>query len=120
MRMDETIGKLEQDNLIFDTTHPIDVKSITLVGGKNFIKRGTLINSNGEVWSGKSNEIADCILCDDIDTGTTGGSSMVVAAYRSGHFIRQSIIVAEGKTLSPEAETQLRNNGIFLSNAVLI
>lgn len=115
MKGNETIGTMQADNLIYDTLHPLDVKSITLAAGQGELKRGTLIASDGTVWNDGTGA-ADCILTDDVGTE---GAAAVATAYRSGHFIRQNIIVASGKTLTAKAETELRNGGIYLSNAMI-
>ena len=121
-RRNEIIGVSEPDNLIFDDKFPLDVKSVNIVSGQGLLKRGALIaipdDGEGLLWSETAGEIADCILCDDLDTGDTATADIFVGtAYRSGHFIRQSIIVAEGVELTDAAETELRNGGIYLSNA---
>jgi hypothetical protein len=117
----ETVGTVDQDNLVYDDKFPIDVKSVTLAAGQGVLKRGTVIaaitDGDSVVWGGDAGQTADGILCDDVDTGTAGAVSGVV--YRSGHFIRQMLIVSEGATLSASAEVELRNGGVYLSNAVL-
>ena len=121
----ETIGKLEPDNLVFDSKFPLDVKSVTLSPRQGVIKRGTVIGilDDGKcvVWSGDDGIQADCILSDDLDTGTEGHSRapVVGTAYRSGHFIKQALIVAEGSELTAAAEDELRKGGIYLSSAVM-
>lgn len=58
---------------------------------------------------------ADCVLTDDVDTGTT--ADVIVEAYRTGHFNRNALIVTTGDTVD-NSENVLRNKGIFLSDSV--
>lgn len=60
---------------------------------------------------------ANCILCDDVVTGT--GSAVVAVAYRSGHFVRNKLIVKAGYTFAAADEAALRSGGIYLDNAML-
>jgi hypothetical protein len=121
----ENIGKYEPDFLVYDTKIPIDTKTIQAQSGQGTLKRGTVIavtasDFTGAAWTGDGGQIADSILCDDVDTGDTGGSSVLAHAYRSGHFARQALIYGAAVTeISETGEKELRDAGIYLSNAVL-
>lgn len=123
MKGNETIGKFKPDNLIYDPKMPIDTKTVELASGQGVIQRGSVIGltapeTEGALWSDATDEVADSIVCDDVDTGDATGDKVVVEAYRMGHFTRQELIVADGKELTKKAEKQLSDAGIYLSNAV--
>jgi hypothetical protein len=120
------------DNLIFDAGMPLDVKTATLAAGQGVLLRGSLIAEDGTLFSAAevitpgaeygdpsttTGSNPDAILAADADTGT--GGTVNAAAYRTGHFVRQSVILAEGATLTAEAEKILRDAGIYLSSAAL-
>jgi hypothetical protein len=112
------VDAVSYDNLIADTTHPIDVKSVVLQGGQGVLKRGTvlgIITASGlavPVDSTKTDgsQVADCILTDDVDT--TDGN-VTATAYRSGLFNRKALIFG-GTDTADEHETKLRELGIYL------
>lgn len=126
MLANELIGTCEPDYLVYDTKIPIDTKTITLKSGAGVVARGTVIafaadkpGIEGAPWTGAGSEVANCIICDDVDTGNDAGTSVVAHAYRSGHFARQALILGTGATeLSQPAEKQLEDAGIYLSNVV--
>jgi hypothetical protein len=120
------------DNLIFDAGMPLDAKTATLAAGQGVLLRGSLIAADGTLFSAvevvtpgatyddpptTTGSNPDAILAEDTDTGT--GGTVNAAAYRTGHFVRQSVLVAEGASLTAEAEKILRDAGIYLSGAVL-
>lgn len=128
-RMDEKIGALEYDGLICDSKYPIDVMSVKVAASQGVLTRGTVLAlSTGTAGTGNmvilgataaSNETlaANCILADAVDTGT--GDAVVATAYRSGHFVRDALIVKSGYTVTAADEEALRNGGIYLDNAVM-
>jgi hypothetical protein len=127
-RMDEKIGALEYDGLICDNKYPIDVMSVKVAASQGVLARGSVLAlSTGTAGTGNmallgttgaSNETltANCILADEVDTGT--GDAVVATAYRSGHFVREAIVVKSGYTMTTADEEALRSGGIYLDNAV--
>lgn len=127
-RMDEMIGALECDDLICDSKYPIDVISVKVAARQGVLARGTVLAmSTGTSGSGNmvilgttagSDEVpaANCILADDVDTGT--GDAVVATAYRSGHFCRNALIAKQGYTMTTADEEALRTGGIYLDNDV--
>lgn len=115
-------GSSTSDNLIAGTTHPIDVKGITVLTGQGVLKRGTVLGIITESGKGKKvdsgasdgSQSADCILADDIDT-TSG--DVVTSAYISGEFNRGALIFG-GTDTAAKHEATLRQNGIFLKDVV--
>lgn len=123
MKGNEKVGEFNPDNLIYDSKLSYDTKTISIPSGQGEVKRGTLIaftdpDAPGVIWTGAEGEVANCIICDDVDTGDTEGSTTVAHAYRTGHFTRQALILGEDE-LTKKAEKQLEDAGIYLSNAVL-
>lgn len=129
--LNETIGTLEYDGLIYDGRHPVDVKTVKIRAGQGVLARGTALALSGGtggddamVALGTAAEAdetltADCILADEVDTGAEAGTAVVGVAYRTGHFTRQNIIVKNEYTLTAKDEAELRTGGIFLSDAVI-
>lgn len=128
MRADKYLGEFETDDLIYDSTYPIDTKGVRLRKGQGTLKRGTVLAiSRGTAGTGEAvmlgceaaeNETFEIegILTDAVDTGTgEGASSMFTTAYQSGKFNRNRLIVSEGYTISPEDERVMRECGIFLA-----
>ncbi len=126
--LNETVGVMTPDNLIYDSKHPLDVKSVKIRSGQGLLKRGTILSlSTGD--EGDENHVvlgtaavvdeiltADAILCDDVETGEVVGSTLFATAYRSGHFARNYLAVKAAYTLTQDDETELRSGGIFLSH----
>lgn len=135
--LNETIGTMEYDNLIHDTYPEATVFAVTLaaVSAETMLKRGTVLarNADGKMVvlgsdvsdgmeeSEPDNEaastpaVANCILANDCIAGT---DEVDVEAYRTGHFNRNKLIVAEDYTLTADDEEALRSVGILLSDAM--
>jgi hypothetical protein len=58
-------------------------------------------------------QIADCILSENENTGTSPGADVQSVAYKDGKFNRQALVVAEGDTVAAHEE-ELRAKGIIL------
>ncbi len=120
--VDNNYGEHTPDNLINDTTHPIDIKGITLKSGQGVLARGTvlgIVTIGGKAALVDSSridgtEVANCILTDKVDT-TTG--DVVTTAYVSGQFNRKALVFGGTDTAS-DHEEQLRVLGIFLKDTV--
>lgn len=124
----ELYDKHEPDMLVYDTKETLDTKTVQLTAGQGTLARGTVIafpaatpGVGGVAWTGADGQAADCVLCDDADTGASGATGSVVGhAYRTGHLCRQALLFGTGVTeLTEAAEKQLRDGGIMLSDAVL-
>lgn len=114
----ETIGDFKPELLYSGTTHPADVCHVTIVQGAKHV-RGEVLGVNDD---GKCNILgtegfsAAYILADDVDA-TKG--EVTAAAYRSGDFVRNALIVKADYTLTVADEKNLRDGGIYLNNAML-
>lgn len=60
--------------------------------------------------------VAGYILAEDADART---GDITAAAYSSGSFIRNALIVKEGYSLTDKDERELRIGGIYLSDAMM-
>lgn len=145
----EVIGRCDYDLLFADNKHPVDVCHITLAAGAKHKKGEILeilangkCNILGTTALGETKEenaaeeadsekttsevgkatseaetaVAGYVLAEDADATE---AEVIAVAYRSGHFIRNALIVKEGYSLTEKDETQLRNGGIYLSDAMI-
>ena len=116
-------GEVSYDNLFYDTTVPVNTKSVKLSAGQGLLLRGTVlgvIKTSGlavPVDSTKTDgsEKPDCILADDIETGTA--QPTVYTAYSSGLFNRKALIVGGSDTIDRH-EKELRTMGIYLKDII--
>jgi len=122
----EKVGSVEFDQLFASIDPPARVRGGTIrkLGAKATLKRGTILaRSSGSAGDDKlvilgttaaSNETltADCILCDDIEVGTTNDENVVV--YYTGSFNIDAVIVAANYTITAADKDALRVRGILL------
>lgn len=120
-RLDENIGAVGYDGLIASNDPVADVVTVEFPDTPaGIVKRGTVISGTpgGKDFAALAAAVADgkalYVLADDVDTAvsTTG------TAYRTGHFARNKLTVAEGYTLTAADEEALRKSGILLSDAL--
>lgn len=126
----EKIGSVEFEKLFAGMQPPAIVKPgvIRKLATAATLKRGTLLaKSSGSAGDGKlvifgttaaSNETltADCVLCDDIEVGTSNDEN--VAVYVSGDFNEAALIVATGATITEADRDALRTKGILLGTVM--
>jgi len=126
----EKIGSVEFEKLFAGMQPPAIVKPgvIRKLGTAGTLKRGTLLaKSSGSAGDGKlvifgttaaTNETltADCVLCDDIEVGTTDDEN--AAVYVSGDFNEAALIVATGATITEDDRDALRMKGILLGTVM--
>lgn len=123
----EVIGRCDYELLFADNKHPVDVCHVTLAAGAAH-KKGEILEMLGDgkcdilgtSASGKSEDggesAAGYILAEDADATDT---EVIAVAYRSGHFVRNALLVKEGYTLTEQDEAALRHGGIYLSDAMI-
>ena len=114
------VGTCGADNLIAGNRHPVDVCTVVIKEGQK-LERGTLLEQDGEtgkdVIRGTVEEAeAAYVLADPVDA--SGGDS-VGAAYRSGEFAENALIVKEGYAIKEKDRDALRKNGIFLDKIMM-
>lgn len=124
--LSQKLGEMSFDGLIADLTPEIQVGGgvIRKLSDKATLKRGTILaKSSGTAGDGKlvalgtdaaTNETLtpDCVLCDDIEVGTTEDEA--VAVYTAGCFNNGKVTVASGYTISAGDLDNLRMRGIVL------
>lgn len=122
MKNGETIGIFNYDDLIIDGKHSLDVKGVTVASGQGKLSRGTIlaINAAGKAVILGTEEsdkklAADCILTDDIDATK---ADVYTAAYESGNFNKNALIVKEGYNLAADDVAMLRTKGIFTESGM--
>ena len=83
-------------------------KSSGTAGDGKLVVLGTAAASNETLTP-------DCILCDDIDVGTSADEK--VAVYTAGCFDPDKVTVAASHTISETEKDNLRMRGIVFKNA---
>lgn len=130
-RLDEDLGTMGYDALIYDLYPPAVPFTVTIRKEKTeaaVLKRGSVLAlSGGTAGDGKmvilgtaaeSNETLtpNCILADDTKIGTD--ADVVATAYRTGHFSENALVMTGEHTLSAAEKETLRGVGILISEAV--
>ena len=119
------VGDSPVDNLINSTVPPALTTGVHVRAGQGILARGTVLalSSDGEdmvILGTTPNDeellIANCVLADPVDASGTEASPAI--AYRTGHFNRPALIVAEGYVITRTDEEDLRKGGILLSDAL--
>lgn len=110
-------GSVNYDNLVIRAG---EVGSIQLAAGQGTLSRGSVIDAEGKLLAGAASEdaeapVAKYILCDDTETDDDDTVTGII--YKTGVFIRNSLIVAQGYELSDVNAEQLRDVGIIVEDA---
>ena len=127
--LSKKLGDMNYDGLFTDVVPAVQVSGGTIrkLSTAATLKRGTILaKSSGTAGDGKlvvlgtaaaSNETLtpDCILCDDIDVGTSADEK--VAVYTAGCFDPDKVTVAASHTISETEKDNLRMRGIVFKNA---
>lgn len=126
----EDLGASSVDDLIAGSYPPTDTFHITIrkLSEAATLKRGTLLDlSSGSGGDGHcvihgTSATADetltpfCILADDTVIGTS--IDVIAKAYRTGHFVKEKLIIAEEASISDADKEALRDVGILLNSAI--
>lgn len=127
--LSKKLGDMNYDGLFTDVVPAVQVSGGTIrkLSAAATLKRGTILaKSSGTAGDGKlvvlgtaavTNETLtpDCILCDDIDVGTSTDEK--VAVYTAGCFDPDKVTVAASHTISETEKDNLRMRGIVFKNA---
>lgn len=117
--LNESLGTVGYDKLFVENIPEADVVTVKLTAA-GVVKRGTVISGTpggtdfAALSAAASAEKALYVLADDVDTA----EDVVGIAYRTGHFNRGALIVAEGYALTAADEEILRKCGILLADAL--
>lgn len=123
--LNKTSYEVVPDKLVIDSRHPVDVKIVSIKANQGLVKRGTVLsstNTNEYIVFGtvlvdpQTSSKANCVVAEDVDT-TSGGATVPVEAYISGHLNKNVLIVKEGSSLAVTDIEDLRNSGIFVSSS---
>lgn len=128
----EKVGEMAFDNLFAGTEPAALVRGGTIrkLSAKATLVRGTILaKSGGSAGDGKlvilgttaaTNETLtpDCILCDDIEVGTTDDENVVV--YVEGDFNEAALTVDENYTITEADRDALRTKRIYLGGVMAL
>ncbi len=134
------IGIFTPDNLIAGNRYPVDVCHVIIKAGQK-LERGTVLEEDiaepgkyvirGTMAAGTSNPAedqeqkheksgkeveAEYILAEDTDASE---GDVVAAAFNTGEFAENALIVKEGYTITDNDRKTLRNAGIFLRTIMM-
>lgn len=129
VELSRKIGEMNYDGLITDITPKTEVRAGTIrkLSAVGTLKRGTILaKSSGTAGDGKlvilgstaaNNETLtpNCILCDDVDVGTS--ADVTVPVYTAGCFATEKVIVNSGYTITDADYDTLRKYGIVFKSA---
>lgn len=117
MRMNKTAYKVEGDRLLYDNSHPLDARNVSVVvpeGSAGTLKRGQVMDfdSAKEKFSvHAAGGTASCILAEDA-TYAEDDTEVIAAVYMSGTF-RKSACITDEELTEADGEV-LRSKGIYL------
>lgn len=112
----QKIGEYKPDNLIADTSFPVQVGIVKVAADQGTLLRGSVLgkSDSGEYVlansKGETPVLGSVILTDDLVTKDTAVNTQV---YLSGPFNRNALIVSESDTVAAHEEN-LKINGIYL------
>lgn len=123
MKLNGQAGTYEPNNLIYDTSFPIQTGSVKLKAGQGLLLQGTIIgkDSDGEYLVASTTAttpiLADAILTDDVDTGSESGKSVFAETYISGSFNSDALLTDGTDKVSVHYDV-LRTKGIYLKASI--
>lgn len=127
--LSKSLGTMEFDGLIADINPKLVVSGGTIrkLSKADTIKRGTILAKSGgtagdnklvvlgTAATGDEVLTANCILCDDVEVGTS--DDVTVPVYLTGCFNTNKCIVADSYTMTEADKDALRNGGIVFKAA---
>ena len=117
--LNESLGTINTDHLFVENLPVADVVAVKLVAA-GVVKRGTVLTGTpggadfAALSAAASASKALYVLAEDCDTT----EDTVGIAYRTGHFNKNALIVADGYALTAADEETLRKSGILLADAL--
>ena len=115
MNLIQSAGVYKPDNLIVDTSFPVQVGVVTVAANQGTLLKGSVLGKN----TGGAYVLADSsatvpgtvILTDDLVTDST--TTVNAQVYLSGPFNRNALIFGGTDTVE-DHEATLKTNGIYL------
>lgn len=117
MNLVQTAGVYQPDNLIVDTSFPVQVGVVTVAANQGTLLKGSVLGKNAAGTyelanlAGESPIEGSVILTDDLVTDETAVVNAQV--YISGPFNRNALIFGGEDTVAGH-EATLKTNGIYL------
>ena len=117
--LNESLGTVGTDNLFVENIPVADVVTVKLATA-GVVKRGTVLSGTpggtdfAALAAAASASKALYVLAEDCDTA----ADAVGIAYRTGHFNKNALIVADGYALTAADEETLRKSGILVADAI--
>lgn len=108
--LNKNLGSVNYDNLIIKSGH---VGHVQLAAGQGKLSKGSVIATDGTLLT--TGKEASYILCDDTVTDDT--DTVTAAVYKTGNYIRNSLIVADNYTFTDSDAEKLRKVGIIVEAA---
>ena len=117
MKLTNTTGQFEFNNLIADVSFPVNTSVIQVESGQGLLVRGSVLGKTTEqkivLVGGEVAATAEFILASDVDTDNKPGSKIPAEVYVSGPFNRAALIF-DGDTNANAHELDLKKVGIYL------
>lgn len=117
MNLVQSAGVYKPDNLIVDTSFPVQVGIVTVAEGQGTLLKGSVLGKNAEgnfaLADSKATEpiLGSVVLTDDLVTDEAATTNAQV--YISGPFNRNALIFGGTDTVA-DHEANLKINGIYL------
>jgi hypothetical protein len=120
----DTVAKTEYDGLIASASPTASVFGVLIRAGEGEIKRGTILAFSdadekyvilGTDPDGAETLTPSAVLAEDAAVDENADTSAI--AYRSGHFVRGSLLTRDA-AITKSVEENLRMHGILLSDAI--
>ena len=113
------VGSVAYDNLVIEAGA---VGTVALAAGQGVLFGGSVIDAEGRLFDGTAPKEGEAavprfILADKADTGETEGAAVTGTVYKTGAFIRNSLIVADGYEFTDADAESLRDYGIIVEFA---
>ena len=110
------VGECGQDNLIARLYPRALTTAVQIAAGAGILKRGTVLcgKDDGTYEAMKDGGTPAYVLTTDVDA--SGAEPVAAAAYRSGNFNPNAVIVADGYTLTAADKDTLRKYDIVFTD----
>ena len=115
----EFVGACAPEFLFASSKYPVSKALKNVASGQGVLTRGTALalNADGKcVILGTADATAAYILAEDIDATSADAPAEV---YRTGHFIKNALVVKESYTITDADVEEFRKVGIMLDNGIV-